>query len=155
MFYLTLLHISVFIIQMHLVRRERFFFCHKQWGRGGISDYVPFLGPRTSWLDQTGTCTTRPCILHKTFRLLWKKNCWTKSPYGTPWLDNNCICKTRPLGQQNETINGSLRYLFTEKIEEQDIVYRWPDGWTMAESVSHKIYGLWPVELKATYKALN
>ena len=34
---------------------------------------------------------------------------------------------TRPWGQQNETINRSLRYLVTEEIEEQDIVYRQTD----------------------------
>ena len=36
---------------------ENNFFCSEQWGKGGggILDYVPFWGPRASWLDQTGT----------------------------------------------------------------------------------------------------
>ena len=49
-------------------------------------------------------------------------------------LDQNCTCTNRPWGQQNVTINRFLRYLVTEEIEEQDIVYeqtdiRPDDGW--------------------------
>ena len=52
----------------------------------------------------------------------------TKSPCGAPWgPDLNKISHaqrtTKPWDQQHETINGSLRYLVTEEIEEQHIVY--------------------------------
>ena len=43
-------------------------------------------------------------------------------------LDQNYACTTRQWGQQHETINGSLQYLVTEEIEEQDIVYGQTDG---------------------------
>ena len=43
-------------------------------------------------------------------------------------LDQNYTCTTRPWDQQHETINRFLRYLVTEEIEEQDIVYGQTDG---------------------------
>ena len=68
-------------------------------------------------------------------------------------LDQNCTCTTRPLDQQHETINTSrsLRYLVTDEIEEQDIVYGQTDrrtdrqtdgrtdGRTTDKRVSHKL----------------
>ena len=42
------------------------FFCHEQQGRGGgefKTIDAPFWGPRASWLNHTGTCTSRSCIL--------------------------------------------------------------------------------------------
>ena len=59
-------------------------------------------------------------------------------------LDQNCTCTTRPWGQQNVTINRSLRYLVTEEIEEQDIVYGQTD-----KRVSHKL------DLSSTSRAKN
>ena len=56
------------------------------------------------------------------------------------WLDQNCTCTTRPWGQQHETINGSLRYLITEEIEEQHIVYGQTAGWLDdGQRVLHKL----------------
>ena len=59
-------------------------------------------------------------------------------------LDQNCTCTTRPWDQQYETISGSLWYLVTEEIDEQDIVYgqtdRQTDGPTRTkERVSHNL----------------
>ena len=77
----------------------------------------------------------------------------TKSPCGGPrgsGLDQNCTCTTRPWDQQQETINRSLRYLVTEEIEEQDIVYGQTDGQTAGRRTKgYRISstGLWPVEL--------
>ena len=74
-------------------------------------------------------CTTISCILqNKTIIRPLRQNIGiflTKSlcgPRGSG-LDQNCTCTTRPWEQQQETINRSLRYLVTEEIEEQDIVY--------------------------------
>ena len=51
-------------------------------------------------------------------------------------VDQNCTCTTRPWGQQYETINGSLRYLVTDEIEEQDIVYGQTNGRTKGFRIS-------------------
>ena len=51
-------------------------------------------------------------------------------------LYQNCIWTTRQWAQQYETINGSLQYLVTEEIPEQNIVNRrtllglWHFDWT-------------------------
>ena len=62
--------------------------------------------------------------------------------------DQNCTCTTRQWGQQHETINRSLRYLVTEEIEEQHIVYGQTAGWPDDGRKGYRISstGLWPVE---------
>ena len=60
-------------------------------------------------------------------------------------------CTTTPWGQQHETITGSLWYLVTEEIEEQDIVYGQTARWrTNRYCIS--LTGLWLVELKMTWR---
>ena len=87
-------------------------------------------------------CKSRSCILqNKTtirplrhiLRFFLTKSSCGAGPKGSG-LDQNCTCTTRPWGQQNVTINKYLRYLVTEEIEEQDIVYGQTD-----ERVSHKL----------------
>ena len=66
-------------------------------------------------------------------------------------MDQNCTCTTRPWSQ-DETINGSLRYLVTEEIEEQYIVYGRTDRQTDGRTKNYRIRstGLLKVELKYT-----
>ena len=44
--------------------------------------------------------------------------------------DQNYTCTARLWGQQDKTINGSLWYLVTEEMREQEVVYRRTDGQT-------------------------
>ena len=104
-------------------------------------------------------CTTRLCILQNKTIIMPLRHILrmfliflTKSPCGAPWgPDLNIILHaqrtTKPWDQQHETINGSLRYLVTEEIEEQHIVYGQTAGrHTKGYRISST--GLWPVELK-------
>ena len=136
---------------MHSVCQETIFVCRKQRGRGWEINFRlrPLLGP------QGNHCTSRSCILQNqtTIRplrhILGKIFYLTKSPCGAPGgsgLDQNCTCRTRPWGRQNVTLNRSLRYLVTEEIEEQDIVYGQTDGRTTGYRISST--GLRLVELK-------
>ena len=63
-------------------------------------------------------------------------------------LDQNCTCTTRPGDQQHETINGSLRHLVTEEIEEQHIVY----GQTDRRSVGRRTK---EYRISSTHRAKN
>ena len=91
-------------------------------------------------------CTSRSCVLqNKTtirplrhiLRILFDE-VPLRGPRGSG-LDQNCTCTTRPWGQQNLTINRSLRYLVTEEIEVQDIDYGQTDARTTDERVSHML----------------
>ena len=99
-------------------------------------------------------CITRSSILHnktiiRPLRHILRIFFLTKSPLWGPvgsGLDQNCTCTTRPWVQQHETINGSLRYLVTEEIEEQHIVYGQSAG-RQTKGYCISSTGLWPVEL--------
>ena len=116
-------------------------------GVGRIFRLCPFLGPQRI-LTRTNLHNAqlkKSCILQnktiirplrhilRIFYFFYYIPLW--DPMGSG-LDQKCTCTTRPWGQQHETINGSLRYLVIEEIEEQDIVYGQTDGRTKGYHIS-------------------
>ena len=86
---------------MHSVFRETFFLSRTTGQREGILDNALIYDPRVSPLVQTGTCTTRLCILRgKTTisllrHILRQKLDQVSMESG---LDQNWTCTTRPWG---------------------------------------------------------